>query len=92
MIRWAIRISQYSIDLKHRSGKQHIDADHLSRIPQGQSKEPVMKIGAINELVGNLEITITETEGVTVSIIMERQGTQEYSGKSSEFMTSQHLN
>lgn len=85
MIRWAIRISQYNIDLQHRSGKQHIDADHLSRIPQGQNKEPVMKIGAINELVGNREITITEAkqpESVTVSTIMEKESVQEYSGNS----------
>ena len=78
MIRWAIRISQYDINLKHRSGNKHIDADHLSRIPRGHNTDPVMTIGAIQEVEQEYEVTITlNSDTANVSVIMKREKSSE---------------
>eukprot|EP00944_MAST-04C_sp_MAST-4C-sp1_P004877 g4877.t1 len=65
LIRWACRLSEYNISLKHRKGKEHIDADHTSRMPQGPSKEPIIAI--INNIEEyHIEIT---SEGIDANIL-----------------------
>jgi len=40
LLRWSLNLMQYDYDVKYKSGKQHLDADCLSRSPVGGDSAP----------------------------------------------------
>ena len=69
LIRWAIRLSQYNIELKHRSGNKHIDADHTSRMPRGVSNEPVIRMNQI-DIYDDRYILRTRTDPIDMEVTL----------------------
>ena len=39
LIRWALKLQEYSFEIKHRPGSQHQNSDALSRRPQASPDE-----------------------------------------------------
>ena len=39
LVRWALRLSEFNFDIKHRKGTNNSNADGLSRLPQPESED-----------------------------------------------------
>ena len=70
MIRWALALQAYTYDLQHKPGKQHTNADALSRIPypNNPSSGTLGTPGATVQLIEELDsgpISATDIEKAT---------------------------
>ena len=60
MQRWALTLAAYDYQVEFRAGREHGNADMLSRLPVDQVKSVEVDVPEINSMIGNLPVCADE--------------------------------